>query len=124
MAITSLICRFGCALSKQLKRKQEKRRFDGVLFVFRCGNQACGRFRNQHALHHYKTPHSDSHALCVNTTTWIVWCYECDDEVNVTARKKLVETVEHLRKLADSDKKKQGTDRSLALPSLGDRVSC
>lgn len=90
-------------------------------FIFRCGNQACGRYRSQHALQHYKTPHSDSHAMCVNTTTWNVWCYECDDEVNVTAKKKLLETVENLKKLADNNKKKQLIDRPI-LPSLGDRV--
>lgn len=76
--------------------------------------------RNQHAIQHWKTPHSDSHAICVNTTTWSVWCYECDEEINITAKKKLLETVENLRKMADS--KKKITDRP-SLPNLGDRVS-
>lgn len=44
----------------------------------------------------------------------------------MTAKKKLLETVEHLRKLADNGKRKQQqgmADRPAALPSLGDRVS-
>ncbi|KAJ8936387.1 hypothetical protein NQ318_010794 [Aromia moschata] len=73
----------------------------------KCGNQACGRGRNKHALKHYDIPHSDSHAMCVNTTVWSVWCYECDDEVNLTCRRKLQEAVEFLRKRAESNKIKQ-----------------
>ncbi|CAH2005134.1 unnamed protein product [Acanthoscelides obtectus] len=82
--------------------------YDQSLWLcLKCGNQACGRGRNKHALKHYDTPHSDSHALCVNTTIWSVWCYDCDDEVNVSCKKKLQEAVEFLRKQAESNKIKQ-----------------
>ncbi|KAF7266574.1 ubiquitin specific protease 16/45 isoform X2 [Rhynchophorus ferrugineus] len=64
----------------------------------KCGNQACGRMKNRHALKHYSTPHSDSHSLCINTTNWSIWCYDCDDEVNATAKKKLVDVVDYLKK--------------------------
>ncbi|XP_018576417.1 ubiquitin carboxyl-terminal hydrolase 16 isoform X2 [Anoplophora glabripennis] len=73
----------------------------------KCGNQACGRGRNKHALKHYNTPHSDSHAMCVNTTIWSAWCYDCDDEVNISCKKKLQEAMEFLRKQAESNKIKQ-----------------
>lgn len=64
----------------------------------KCGNQACGRMKNRHALKHYTTPHSDSHSLCINTTNWSIWCYDCDDEVNASAKKKLVDVVDYLKK--------------------------
>ncbi|KAJ8916835.1 hypothetical protein NQ315_005842 [Exocentrus adspersus] len=75
----------------------------------KCGNQACGRGRNKHAVKHYETPHSDSHAMCVNTTIWSVWCYDCNDDVNMSCKKKLQEVVEFLRKQAESNKIKQNT---------------
>lgn len=82
--------------------------FDTSLWLcLKCGNQACGRSKNQHALKHYVTPHSDPHSMCVNTTLWSVWCYECDNEVNVTSRKKLHETVEFLKKQMESKNKTQ-----------------
>ncbi|XP_044759903.1 ubiquitin carboxyl-terminal hydrolase 16 isoform X2 [Coccinella septempunctata] len=68
----------------------------------RCGNQACGRGKNQHAIKHFETPHSDEHCLCVNTTIWNVWCYKCDDEVNISCKRKLLEAVEYLRKHSES----------------------
>lgn len=79
--------------------------FDNSLWLcLRCGNQACGRNKNMHALEHFKTPHSDSHAICVDTTNWSVWCYDCDEVVNVTCKKKLQEAVEYLQKIAESKK--------------------
>nr|XP_015838142.1 PREDICTED: ubiquitin carboxyl-terminal hydrolase 16 [Tribolium castaneum]XP_015838143.1 PREDICTED: ubiquitin carboxyl-terminal hydrolase 16 [Tribolium castaneum]XP_015838144.1 PREDICTED: ubiquitin carboxyl-terminal hydrolase 16 [Tribolium castaneum] len=76
--------------------------FDNSLWLcLRCGNQACGRNKNMHALEHFKTPHSDSHAICVDTTNWSVWCYDCDEVVNATCKKKLLEAVEYLQKLAE-----------------------
>lgn len=64
----------------------------------RCGNQGCGRSKRKHALNHYNKPHSDCHALCVNTTMWSVWCYECDNMINPSSKKKLLEAVEYLKK--------------------------
>lgn len=66
----------------------------------RCGSQLCGRARNQHALNHFNTPHSDCHALCTNTTSWEVYCYSCNNEVTTASAKKLHECVEYLKKQA------------------------
>ncbi|KAG6462873.1 hypothetical protein O3G_MSEX013510 [Manduca sexta] len=66
----------------------------------RCGSQLCGRTRNKHALNHFNTPHSDCHALTANTTTWEVYCYNCNNEVTASTAKKLHECVEYLRKQA------------------------
>lgn len=64
----------------------------------KCGNQACGRSKRKHALSHWRKPHSDCHALCVNTTLWTVWCYDCDNMINPNSKKKLLEVVEYLKK--------------------------
>lgn len=77
--------------------------FENSLWLcLRCGNQSCGRMRNKHALQHFETPHSDSHAICVDTASWSVWCYDCDEVVNVTAKKKLLEAVEYLQKQTEN----------------------
>ncbi|XP_018327988.1 ubiquitin carboxyl-terminal hydrolase 16, partial [Agrilus planipennis] len=79
--------------------------FDSSLWMcLKCGNQGCGRYQNQHALKHHNNPRCDCHTLCVNTTTWSVWCYTCDLEINVTARKKLLEVVEYLKKQSETTK--------------------
>ncbi|XP_026756497.1 ubiquitin carboxyl-terminal hydrolase 16 isoform X2 [Galleria mellonella] len=66
----------------------------------RCGSQLCGRARNKHALNHYNKPHSDSHSLTANTTTWEVHCYDCNNEVIPSSSKKLHECIEYLKKHA------------------------
>lgn len=87
--------------------------YDTSLWLcLRCGNQACGRYKSQHALKHFKTPRSNCHSICVNTTTWSIYCYECDNEVNVTARKKLLECVDYIQK---HFKKKDATNNETIL---------
>ncbi|CAG9788534.1 unnamed protein product [Diatraea saccharalis] len=68
----------------------------------RCGTQLCGRARNKHALNHFNTPHSDCHALTTNTTTWEIYCYNCNNEVTASSSKKLHECIEYLKKQAMS----------------------
>ncbi|XP_053951018.1 ubiquitin carboxyl-terminal hydrolase 45 [Anastrepha ludens] len=75
--------------------------YDNTLWLcLKCGSQLCGRSRNQHALQHYKTPHSDSHALTMNTRSFEIWCYDCDNEVKPNSRKNLLECVELVKKVA------------------------
>lgn len=84
--------------------------FDLSLWMcLKCGHQGCGRSKKRHALQHFNTPRSDCHAMCVNTTVWSVWCYSCDNEVNVTCKKKLLESVEYLKKHSESSKHKSET---------------
>lgn len=66
----------------------------------RCGTQLCGRAKNKHALNHFNTPHSDCHALTANTTTWEIYCYNCNNEVTASSSKKLHECIEYLKKQA------------------------
>uniref|UniRef100_A0A1B0DD54 ubiquitinyl hydrolase 1 n=1 Tax=Phlebotomus papatasi TaxID=29031 RepID=A0A1B0DD54_PHLPP len=73
--------------------------YDRSLWMcLKCGSHLCGRSRNQHALKHYMTPRSDQHAVVVNTTTFDVWCYLCDNEVNPSCPKKLFDCIDFLKK--------------------------
>ncbi|XP_041981890.1 ubiquitin carboxyl-terminal hydrolase 45 isoform X2 [Aricia agestis] len=78
----------------------------------RCGSQLCGRARNKHALNHFNTPHSDSHALTANTTTWEIYCYCCNNEVHATSSKRLHECIEYLKKQANNSHKSTVVDNT------------
>ncbi|KAH8283247.1 hypothetical protein KR044_000967 [Drosophila immigrans] len=74
---------------------------DNTLWLcLNCGTQLCGRERNMHALLHHQTPHSDSHALVLNTRSFKIWCYDCRSEVSSNSRKNLLECVELVKRLA------------------------
>lgn len=66
-----------------------------------CGNQGCGRTSpEKHALKHHETPRSSQHNVVINTSTWMAWCYDCDDELLPEKYKKVAECLEHIKKLA------------------------
>ncbi|XP_052809914.1 ubiquitin carboxyl-terminal hydrolase 45-like isoform X2 [Mya arenaria] len=75
---------------------------DPSLWVcLQCGHQGCGRMSvEKHALKHYETPRSSQHNIVINTTNWLVWCYDCDGEVSVGKSKKVQECLDYLRKQA------------------------
>ncbi|KAF5270650.1 hypothetical protein FQA39_LY01388 [Lamprigera yunnana] len=81
--------------------------FDLSLWMcLKCANLGCGRSWNKHALDHFNTPHSECHSLCINTMNWNVWCYTCDNEININSTKKLLDSVEYLKKHAESSRNK------------------
>lgn len=47
-----------------------------------------------------QTPRSDFHALVINTATFQVWCYLCDDEVAEDSSRKLLECVQLVKREA------------------------
>lgn len=49
---------------------------------------------------HLQTPHSDSHALALNTRSFKIWCYDCGSEVCANSRKNLLDCVELVKRLA------------------------
>ncbi|KAL6424924.1 hypothetical protein ACFW04_010060 [Cataglyphis niger] len=51
-----------------------------------CGEQNCGKEQKQHAIEHYKKPHSDCHCIVMDTHHWSVWCYQCEIEVRPNSR--------------------------------------
>ncbi|ALC48683.1 CG4165 [Drosophila busckii] len=74
---------------------------DNALWLcLKCGTQLCGRSCNKHALQHHETPHSDLHALALNTRSFKIWCYACDAEISPNSRKNLLECVELVKRLA------------------------
>jgi len=78
-----------------------------------CGHQGCDRTsEHQHALKHYKTPRSDNHCVCINTETWIIWCYECDTEVTQLSRQ-LEDIVSYVRKLRTKEPENTAQKASL-----------
>ncbi|XP_053682537.1 ubiquitin carboxyl-terminal hydrolase 16 [Sabethes cyaneus] len=79
----------------------------------KCGTQLCGRYRNKHALEHFKTPHSDQHALALNTTNFKVWCYACDINVNPKSHSRLVQCIEFVTREA-------GKAKSIQTPEVFD----
>ncbi|XP_017054947.1 ubiquitin carboxyl-terminal hydrolase 16 [Drosophila ficusphila] len=88
--------------------------FDSTLWLcLKCGSQLCGRARHKHALEHYQTPRSDSHALAMNTRSFDIWCYECDMKICSNLRKNLLECVELVKRLAQ----KPPTNSNTATPS-------
>lgn len=44
-----------------------------------CHQLRCGRNSNKHALTHYTK--EESHAVCLNVGTQMIWCFACDDEI-------------------------------------------
>ncbi|XP_054707621.1 ubiquitin carboxyl-terminal hydrolase 16-like isoform X2 [Uloborus diversus] len=76
-----------------------------VWLCIQCGYRGCGRMsENKHALQHYKTIHSDCHALVLSTSSGIVWCYDCDNDIPLQSSSNLKQCVEFVMKLRSCNK--------------------
>ena len=62
-----------CAKTPIITNGEELQEDLGLWLCLKCGNQACGRYKRQHALRHHETPRSEPHPLAVNTEQWNVW---------------------------------------------------
>lgn len=66
------------------------------------------------------------HAITVNTTTFMIWCYLCDDEMNDNSHKKLLECITWLRKEVTKQPSIENVENSITsalesmMPLLGD----
>ncbi|KAJ6637278.1 Ubiquitin carboxyl-terminal hydrolase 45 [Pseudolycoriella hygida] len=81
--------------------------YDKTLWLcLNCGSHLCGNSKKDHAIHHFKTPHSDSHALVLNTTTLETFCYECNTEVIVKSNKRLKECCDFVKREMEKSKEK------------------
>ncbi|KAI5625437.1 ubiquitin carboxyl-terminal hydrolase 16, partial [Silurus asotus] len=70
-----------------------------IWICLKCGHRGCGRLsKNQHAIKHYETPHSDPHCLVLSPDTWSVWCYICDDEVYCSNTGLLAQLISKIKK--------------------------
>ncbi|GIZ02228.1 ubiquitin carboxyl-terminal hydrolase 16 [Caerostris extrusa] len=71
-----------------------------VWLCLQCGYCGCGRMAPQkHGLQHFKTIHSDCHSLVLSTSSSVVWCYDCDDEVQLQSSKNLKQSVDFILKM-------------------------
>ncbi|CAM4534530.1 unnamed protein product [Caretta caretta] len=71
-----------------------------IWLCLKCGSQGCSQnSEGQHSLKHFQTARTEPHCIVINISTWIIWCYECDDELSTHCNKKvLAQIVDFLQK--------------------------
>ncbi|XP_030665354.1 ubiquitin carboxyl-terminal hydrolase 45 isoform X5 [Nomascus leucogenys] len=88
---------------------KERRFYDGQLVLpsdiwlcLKCGFQGCGKnSESQHSLKHFESSRTEPHCIIINLSTWIIWCYECDEKLSTHCNKKvLAQIVDFLQKHA------------------------
>ncbi|KFZ54192.1 Ubiquitin carboxyl-terminal hydrolase 45, partial [Podiceps cristatus] len=86
---------------------KERRMSDGepvapsdIWLCLKCGFQGCSKnSEGQHSLKHFQTARTEPHCIVINLSTWIIWCYECDEELSTHCNKKvLAQIVDFLQK--------------------------
>ncbi|KAG9493288.1 hypothetical protein GDO78_001276 [Eleutherodactylus coqui] len=86
---------------------KERRTKDGdfappvdVWLCLKCGHQGCSATSEcQHSLKHFRSPHNEPHCIAVNLSTWVICCYECDEELSTHCNKKaLAQMLDFLQK--------------------------
>ncbi|XP_025977877.1 ubiquitin carboxyl-terminal hydrolase 45 [Dromaius novaehollandiae] len=86
---------------------KERRMSDGepvapsdVWLCLKCGSQGCSKnSEGQHSLKHFQTARTEPHCIVISLSTWIIWCYECDEELSTHCNKKvLAQIVDFLQK--------------------------
>lgn len=75
-----------------------------VWFCLQCFHRGCGNeIPGQHALSHFETPRSDSHALALSSKTLEIWCFLCKCVVPATSQ--VDQIVRSLRKKLEANSK-------------------
>ncbi|XP_024898402.1 ubiquitin carboxyl-terminal hydrolase 45 isoform X2 [Pteropus alecto] len=71
-----------------------------IWLCLKCGFQGCGKNSDsQHSLKHFKSWRTELHCIIISLSTWIVWCYECDEKLSTHCNKKvLAQIVDFLQK--------------------------
>ncbi|XP_063245769.1 ubiquitin carboxyl-terminal hydrolase 45 isoform X2 [Prinia subflava] len=86
---------------------KERRMSDGepvapsdIWLCLKCGFQGCSKnSEGQHSLKHFQTARTEPHCIVINLSTWIIWCYQCDEELSTHCNKKvLAQIVDFLQK--------------------------
>ncbi|NXG58038.1 UBP45 hydrolase, partial [Hemiprocne comata] len=86
---------------------KERRMSDGepvapsdIWLCLKCGFQGCSKnSEGQHSLKHFQTARTEPHCIVINLSTWIIWCYECEEELSTHCNKKvLAQIVDFLQK--------------------------
>ncbi|NP_001277354.1 ubiquitin carboxyl-terminal hydrolase 45 isoform 2 [Mus musculus] len=73
-----------------------------VWLCLKCGLQGCGKnSESQHSLRHFKSSGTESHCVVISLSTWVIWCYECNEKLSTHCNKKvLAQIVDFLQKHA------------------------
>uniref|UniRef100_A0A2K5EF55 Ubiquitin carboxyl-terminal hydrolase n=1 Tax=Aotus nancymaae TaxID=37293 RepID=A0A2K5EF55_AOTNA len=73
-----------------------------IWLCLKCGFQGCGKnSESQHSLKHFKSSGTEPHCIIISLSTWIIWCYECDEKLSTHCNKKvLAQIVDFLQKRA------------------------
>uniref|UniRef100_U3II32 Ubiquitin carboxyl-terminal hydrolase n=1 Tax=Anas platyrhynchos platyrhynchos TaxID=8840 RepID=U3II32_ANAPP len=71
-----------------------------IWLCLKCGSQGCSKnSEGQHSLKHFQTVRTEPHCIVISLSTWIIWCYECDEELSTHCNKKaLAQIVDFLQK--------------------------
>nr|KAF6463514.1 ubiquitin specific peptidase 45 [Molossus molossus] len=71
-----------------------------IWLCLKCGFQGCGKnSESQHSLKHFKSWRTELHCIIISLSTWIIWCYECDEKLSTHCNKKvLAQIVDFLQK--------------------------
>ncbi|XP_031222363.1 ubiquitin carboxyl-terminal hydrolase 45 isoform X3 [Mastomys coucha] len=71
-----------------------------VWLCLKCGFQGCGKnSESQHSLRHFKSSGTESHCVVISLSTWVIWCYECNEKLSTHCNKKvLAQIVDFLQK--------------------------
>uniref|UniRef100_A0A803SYF3 Ubiquitin carboxyl-terminal hydrolase n=1 Tax=Anolis carolinensis TaxID=28377 RepID=A0A803SYF3_ANOCA len=71
-----------------------------IWLCLKCGIQGCSQnSEGQHSLKHFQTAQVEPHCIVINLSTWIVWCYECNEELSTHCNKKaLAQIVDFLQR--------------------------
>ncbi|XP_073445608.1 ubiquitin carboxyl-terminal hydrolase 45 isoform X2 [Dendrobates tinctorius] len=101
---------------------KERRTKDGefappvdVWLCLKCGHQGCSATSEcQHSLKHFRSPHNEPHCIAVNLSTWVICCYECDEELSTHCNKKaLAQILDFLQK--HSSRSDKGSSKVIRL---------
>ncbi|XP_055459263.1 ubiquitin carboxyl-terminal hydrolase 45 isoform X7 [Psammomys obesus] len=71
-----------------------------VWLCLKCGFQGCGKnSESQHSLRHFKNSGAEAHCVVISLSTWLIWCYECNEQLSTHCNKKvLAQIVDSLQK--------------------------
>lgn len=74
-----------------------------MLLCLKCGIQECSIHMKSHFFQHNPSGgvtfgnHSKDYGICVNTTSWNLWCQTCTCYFKITDNKELLEFIEYLK---------------------------
>ncbi|XP_075058930.1 ubiquitin carboxyl-terminal hydrolase 45 isoform X2 [Mixophyes fleayi] len=101
---------------------KERRTKDGELVApadvwlcLKCGYQGCSSTSEcQHSLKHFRSSHTEPHCIAINLCTWVICCYECDEELSTHCNKKiLAQMLDFLQK--HSSRSEKGSSKVICL---------